>query len=577
MFFTNTRRIHGIISIIRGVDNAPGWYNALPTRHIHAIPVSKIIESTRRNYTKKIDGILTLSKRSDLIQQAVRLWVDPKIIAAIRKYPYLLSDIIVVFHRYQHLFSKNGMLKNKDPQNDWSFIDDIVSLFLRYNSEKWENPIIIQDIETLIQNQEFVKLTQQNSKKQRSLIWFPNSKFRYLRDDEVARLIQDILRHNTATHSNDTIDREFSTIVENIDRWMNEIFSVSILQHIPEYSDVTNFSIKLARLMKTGWLWSEIASEFIRCLYAWSDYENIERIRDKAIGFEKDFISILSASGIYLEWDVSHVTIKRETISSGKFNVPIWNDNKKIRIQWRVKSLRSILLKLRCDKRYSNAEYLRDLFWGFVFPDSDLTPHERREVLKKLISMLEPYAYVLKNRWVLDEVEERGLLTEIHPPFNQKTALKERSAKDYSSLQLWWYTRGTPTRGTPNWKIWKAMGIEFQYFHTEGDSNPQGFWNHLILDVAKIVEGWSEWAKMITREQLLKIIGENIPASLRSQNWIPEDNTDILEYFIWKDGKLDAYTLISMDWSTTVHVWKGKERAFLKEFPGAERKELIHL
>ncbi len=521
-----------------------------------------VIENTRRQTSNALVQ-LDITPRDWMLRMLNKIGVWKKFTSVFRRYPDIWYDLLIIFHRNQWLYDEYWKLINPSSQWVQHCIEELYPFFFRYNSEHPEDFVTKDDIVGLINNTKIANKARENSKTQRSIIWTPNSKIRGMSIHWIQSLIYDVIRRNT-WYNDREIESSFPKIARTVSYWMMDIFGVNL--KIESFNGIHDFSEKLMERLARWGLESEVAAEFIRCLYAWSDIETVEIIHWQAEGFSRNFVTILGSVGIYQSWNTTSNTKWENTVFSWTFQMPIWNTAVDFKMSWRVKSIRSMLLKLRCDKNYGRAELLRDAFWATTIPNGTISDYQREKLLQRLLTIPENNAYIVRNRNTVNVGELSKILGGLSPAVISST-WKDRTNWVFRNISISGFTRKT----SRSWKKWTAIWYEMQYFENEWDAHPKWFTSHYVLDASKVLEWWIEGAKMITKLQIYEVFNKNIPDDIREENKIPEKNSDILSYYI-NTGLLIPETLES-EWNKiAVYIWKWKKRAFKKEFSGIGKR-----
>lgn len=394
----------------------------------------------------------------------------------------------------------------------------ILSVFLRLGRQSWiwEN---LEEIfrEEIFNNPALLAL----SSREPSILDSSHGNLHFLTQEKRTSFIEKMIRHGIWINIDKWLwdsghqEADFEKILPQILKYLQSIFDIWF-KDIPRNITIKN----LAKYLSTK-IWnsegngldSKKAWMFVKSFSAWGWYDEIATLRESA---EKRIDMIpnkFREHGIDL-WPIEkeeeritdgevltiHKTQAKFKLSNGNI---LWCN-----LEFRVKSMRSILLKLWENEDYNNIDALKDILgFAIIFPDGT-DEESKEEVILQCSQLMSNKGYILKNKGLLNT--------------DNLSALK-RHLKDKDKKPLWKVvnTRKMKTDKRLNnssisgfsWLLWDPIGIEFQFY----DQTGYDFWknDHYTFDPLKIVSAWSRGSWFVTPHQLLHIVKKEIPESIR--------------------------------------------------------------
>lgn len=339
----------------------------------------------------------------------------------------------------------------------------------------------------------------------RSFVESPSSALTNIRSPKgLEHYIMNLLqRQNTNNQKPLTqFNEAFWPIIDGI----KSIYSIDITQAIPGFKSVGTFTDLggpaeyLYRSLTSGDPRTrEMTTLFMHALYAWWNIREIQRHREFAKRAQKNIWRLIEKTGFVggLKISLAGKPWGLEDWYSWECIVEVNWKKHHIRVESRVKSLRSTLIKLMGDESYGNIESIKDML-GFRIFLKEVPRDDWSDIIKAFEWMYGAGAYILKNKNLVS-TEELEVITRnadnIAPP--PVTAKKQRTADWFENLAYSGYISTNIDTS--------EVGFEVQFFEDEESANPQREWHHTILDAKKIVQGWVRNMHFITLPQIIAI------------------------------------------------------------------------
>lgn len=125
----------------------------------------------------------------------------------------------------------------------------------------------------------------------------------------------------------------------------------------------------------------------------WGGYPEIKAMQEQAKKSITNLPDLLKTHGINtenLENETREIDGENFTITKGRANCTINGKTYSFDIEFRVKSIRSILLKLWENEDYNNGDALRDMVGIAVICDDDFDTPTRLEIMKLFTNIMYP-------------------------------------------------------------------------------------------------------------------------------------------------------------------------------------------
>jgi hypothetical protein len=355
----------------------------------------------------------------------------------------------------------------------------------------------------------------------------------------------------------DTNDKpNFIEIHTAVIYYLDSIFGFDISTSIPElkttfenssHKDMESMIIDIAKVLRksmnqttTKWSnskWSNskwwnsydshiATSMYLKGLFAWWYIYRIRKQREQAKVDQKYAFEELDN----LFWEGLEIPQKKYEKNNSKDEGKFQEDNnihertRKYTIEHdgrvyvftvnsRIKSIRSIFIKLFADDNYIDADALLDMLWIRVFFEGSNTPEVvRMEIATKIASLFTPNGYIFKNKGLFSDGSVKKMMSQLeaHPPLLEKNWKKTRSSWDYTDAKFSGYLIG--------WRVW----TEIQFFDHENAPDPLWDAHHSILEASRIIQWWCRGVGYIKWSQVAYIIQrECFDEEWLSKSWLP--------------------------------------------------------
>ncbi len=390
----------------------------------------------------------------------------------------------------------------------------------------------------------------------------------------IKKMIEFWIRANSNLALNeDVLEGKAQVIIPKILHYLQSIFNISFTQ-LPQWKTITIWKLSeyLADQIwgdsgdKSG-IKSKKAWTLVKAFSAWGSYETINAIRTKWKSQISQMQSKLAESWIQVVMSDPKDEINgwSETVTIHPGNVSLTLNNGSTFtciIEYRLKSMRSILLKMWENEEYTNIDAMRDIIGiAIIWPNNTLQD-TKIEVIWQFTQIMSHKSYLLKNKWLLitaswtkdwawksDIKQLNAILKEsISKPLGGMVSHKsEKTDAKFINASI----SGFTAIGSDD--IW----LEIQFF----DQWKYDFWkkNHYEFDPLKVISAWSRGSWFLTPHQVLYCIQKEIPSTIRDDNnlWRPQD----IFYNYLKSRKLIAYI-----WSSDeVYITPGSHDAKFQE------------
>lgn len=283
----------------------------------------------------------------------------------------------------------------------------------------------------------------------------------------------------------------------------------------------------------------------VKAFFGWGSYFEIDRYRDKTSRLLQELIGKMGENHIYIEpgdLEMNGTPEEPVVIQHGKVSLQIADGSTfTCDIEYRIKSLRSILLKMWESEEYANIDAMRDMVGiAIIWPD-DTPTNTKIEVIEAFSQMMANKGYIIKNKGLLDKNGEKQLRAFMQDAQKKPLgkivsshAKKSKSHADFSNISISGFTSVIDTAEGKE----AAMGCEIQFFNQSGAD----FWkkDHYTFDPLKVVSAWSRGSWFLTPYQMLVVIRHEIPEDVR-EGVLKKRTQEILWDYI-EQGTICAYT-----------------------------------
>lgn len=463
-------------------------------RSLHT-PTNEALTHTKQITQKNVQDTLQFNNSANIAW----FFEDTRMITFFEKHPILWQDLLKKLSTTDSI-EKTLWIANKNPNNITVISslpqEELYELFLvrngfDYSSKEEFDKLIKTEI---IDNLPLIRYA--NKHAPHSFIDLPTYAMKQWSTYHLKSHIKEAIKY---TQSNDVgtdtkLLKLFNYMLPRMKVYMMSIWGINIDSLFPSFKGVASFSSidvplgiiidKLKRNGKDG----ENAATFLRSFFAWSDLENIERVHRQAKKKIKPFFEAIYKK---LWWTITWKNME----FSGEYTLTIpvhWNTGFSIGGSFRLKEIRSILIKLYADRKYTTVDALRDLFGNFIYLDW-INESDYATVIQLVSQFMEPEFYFLKNKGLIpaDRIPHLSI-----SPLHVSNTKKARTADSFQNLAFSGTLNPVLTEKT------KILG-EVQFYANKGNAHKKWIENHDILDAKKIIQWRIRGAEFITWPQIL--------------------------------------------------------------------------
>lgn len=353
--------------------------------------------------------------------------------------------------------------------------------------------------------------------------------------------IKNLINHGISQHRSQNIStEEFRELLSYLKKYLSSIFSFTYedLWDTPTMYDVSQYiSSKLFDKNIRGFEKNKVWM-LLKSFAAWWWYKEIEELRNNWQEMLLWLKTELSKHGIIItenedQWEIWYTDDAK--IFSGTMSIKLPDGNFSCKIEYRLKSMRSILLKMWENEEYTNIDALRDIIGVAVIWPDDTSEQTKIEIMSAFAQVMPQKGYLLKNKWLLKpeaiKILLQKLTTQNKEPLGRiSNSKKGKSNEDFTNASESGFIRINDS----------VTGFEVQFF----DETGYNFWkrDHYTYDPLKVISAASRGNWFITPHQALLAIQKEIPDTVLQQvNQTPQQ---ILYSYIEK-GQLIAYVWIA--------------------------------
>lgn len=372
----------------------------------------------------------------------------------------------------------------------------------------------------------------------------------------IKKLITTGMIQNIDNCDYDSAIAHMPTLLPKLLRYLKEIFWKSIF--IPHAHGKTFDSIinKLDEMMQSGHGWErENAFRIIQSFHAWSSMESIEKYHELASEKIHHIPKELKKIWISVIGEVKKNPHNDATIYSADV-IFQW---KNYRVEWRAKTVKSILQKMWETEEYTNIDAIRDIVGiSFIFPNNTCL-EEKKNIIAAFGKLMPDFWFLLKDKWWLwDDIYsvEELLKKQKKSPVHVSSKLDDTTNPEISNTSLSWYMTLS----------WESLWTEIQFFDEETAEwkknddkkyKPKGMIRVLM-----------RWPKFATPKDCYDLIDERIKPSRLKELWFVDINTMLLHYI-----EVEKFIIpyISKNAEELLFTCRGKEKSFMEKFPNTEK------
>ncbi len=409
-----------------------------------------------------------------------------------------------------HAFRKNDKWRWYIGKEDE---DKLLSIFIRHGESVGLSDQIEQEFrENILTNQRLLNSIQ----KEPSILDSSHGEIQSICWDkwQKKQFIKNIIHYGIISNSNGwewSLDDRFQEIFPIIVKYLKSIFHIEFnnIKTISTLDDLSDYIYELIWWNDTTGIKAKEGWTLAKAFTAWGGYPEIKKLQEQAKISVRLLPTRLNELWIELK---DEREIEREidgevfTITQANAHCNINGENFVFKIEFRVKSMRSILLKLWENEDYNNGDAVRDLVGIANIGNDDLSPETHASIIRLFTDLMYHKSYLAKEKWLFSSnagvnIFKWMLQSVPNKPFGKiVTAKGLKSSPEFSNASLSGF--GNMWDNVPTW-------IEIQQ-HTQESAS---FWkeDHFTFDPLKVVKAWSRWSWFITPHQLQNTICEEIP------------------------------------------------------------------
>lgn len=369
-----------------------------------------------------------------------------------------------------------------------------------------------------------------------------------------------------------TTDNPRDSLYENIDPILKEIFP-KLLKYIEDifwkkinhlkFSESFNKITKALDTMIGSWHGEQRESAFriIQAFHAWASINEIKEVHDIAQKKIEHIPKLLKKIWIQIDGNIESIDHNEAIIH--QTNILI--DWKKYRMEWRVKTVKSILQKMWETEEYTNKDAIRDMVGiHFIWPN-DTTSDEKKNIIARFWMLMPDFWFLLKDKW--------WLWDEIHNVANNLKDHKKNPV--HVSFKLW----STSDPNINNTSISGFMPIDGESLWTEIQFSDEKWaeWkkkNDKVYKPKGMLTVLMRGAKFATPRDCYILLNNRIKSNILQELWYKDINSMLLAY-IEEEKFLIPY--ISENASELLITCKSKEDEFRKKFPNMHKCDIWNI
>lgn len=536
----------------------------MPSRISHTLPSTIRIDNLRSPLSDtslgrtriRYEAIYSIDSKATLGVKLHELFPDnrQKVIRDFFiNHPVSWTDLLRKLHKYRQNNRESGWYIE-----EWDIGEIYTSFLIR--GRKWDIGIKLRALlpDAISKNQELIEYAAD----QPSLLDESGHAFSKIslgkRKWHIKKLIGIGMIQNINGCTYETLNIYFAKILPKILHYMGSIFGIEM--HLWFCKDVEQLIHELDKLMSSGsGEKRENAFRMIQAFHGWSGIEEIEEMYDKALSQ----ISKLPQKirGLWFKlYDQQEEKRDGTTVYSATLAI----DGKEYRLEWRVKTIKSLLQKMWETEEYTNIDAVKDIIWITCIWRDDATDEEKINLVSKFARLMPDFWYLLKDKgWLwekIKDVEDRVKIKKKQPIYISRKKwdstdpnFKNTSLSGYMTLD-----------DTP-------LGTEIQFYNNtfaewkkRDDKNYKPRWALSAL---------TRWTKFTTPKQCFLLLNKRVDADTLKQLGYHDINDMMLK--IISSGFLKPY--ISGNGEELLLSVNGKATDFEQKFPTMKPCNLSNL
>jgi len=350
------------------------------------------------------------------------------------RHPHVYKDLIRKIHKHKEY--KDGKWQI-NPEK----LNDIATLFL----VRWRQSDLGKEVYNflwlIVENSQFIEFCSA----QPSILDYSAYEFSRIptnkRKSDIERLIRGWLIQNIEWCHEESVDRYYLEAFELILSFLEEEFW-TYTKDLYFCRNIKQLSSELNSLLESGWRNRKKAWKIIQAFHAWWNVIAIKNLYNEALAavwkfpdkIKKNWIDLKNITSEIKDW----VQIFYASTLMGGISVEL---------SWRVKTPKSILLKMWETEEYTNADAMRDLIGlSVVYPD-ETTGEEKQKIILKFWDLMSNYWYILKNKWELSgeswglEKTEEELKRQWKSPLYTSSDIGDSTDPNLRNTSMSWFSR----------------------------------------------------------------------------------------------------------------------------------------
>lgn len=549
-------------------------------------PTSKsIYESLQWNWISEEvhNYLMSVSKKTkEILNQGVLEEIEQNGIKTLKpffiQFPNAWYDLKRKLHKYGEYWFVWG---TKKWFINWDNEELIISTFLRLNCDNETGEAIRKNIhEEIFSNQKLAEQTQ----KEPSMLDTSHSDIMGIEPRQQVIFLQKMitvwLDVNNTIEWGDNVDKLFKDIFGDILTYLKSIFWIQFSTNIKNSKNIHDLAKNLQPLIwdkstHNAWRNGKNAWMLIKAFRAWGSLWDIREKNSQSHLLVSNVPSKLKEIGAHISnvKTKTERTIKNDTeegCTIFQWDVQIkLNDGTSFpcKIEYRAKTVRSILVKMWESEDYNTVDALRDMLWIAIIWPNDTKEEIKLEIIQKFTEIMPSYGYMFKNKGLLWKDSQKKL-KQFFKQDNSKRPLwvslqmKKKSDPRLNNVSLSWFTSIQNITGSANDTV--TMWCEVQFY----DQSGYDFWktDHYRFDPKKIISAVCRWSYFITPHQVFNIIKEEIPENILKKILDSNIKKEFIDYI--KKGSLIPYVINNQE---LIFTTKDYENGLREKFKNAQK------
>ncbi len=516
--------------------------------------IDSLRSSKSNDYSEKmretVNKVLLLEDENALEQTLLNIFPENKhkvLREFFLQHPVCWIDLLRKLHKY----------KIKDLADDWIIEEEHIEEIYKTFLVRWRTNNIWSQLRKILpqaitENQSLLEF----ASKQPSLLdsgWYSYAKLpKTERYKTSIALITLWLTQNIKECTYENRDVHYKEIFPQILNYLNAIFwikpNVSFCQNIEQLAKA------LEKMFDSGkWEERENALRVIQAFHAWSSLWEIKEMHNNACKMVDEVPQILKQR----LWTPVHSITQKDEDWAIIYSWKIMITDQEYSIQWRVKSVKSILQKMWITEEYTNIDAIRDMLGISIITPDDTPTEQKVFTMTKFMTLMPDYWYLLKNKWFFDKDSLRQL---------QVNGELKRKVPIYATTKRWDSTNDNLNNASLSgyMRIWELdLWTEIQI--STKSCMEWKKWDDKWYKPKDAILGLIRWPKFWTPWQFYKLLNKKIDVDTLNKLGVSSINDIIIrlidEKFIIPYVSVDGQVIL------LTCKWKIREYIFQKKFP----------